>query len=86
MTLIKALTFLSFIIYCNGAPQTRTDVHGAIREILDLIPTEEVLKAVHDHLRTDEGFKTAVLYVRSKQWTDLLDTIHEKKEWLYFRK
>lgn len=56
-----------------------------MKEVMDLIPKDNITRIVEHHSKTDEGFKAAIAYMKSSEWTDLLDTIRNTREWKIFR-
>lgn len=79
-----------FVIGCIAVPtyETTTEQHPiktAMKEIMELMPTEKIFKIAEEHLLKDDEFKAAMTYMKSVEWTSLLDNIKEKTEWKEFR-
>lgn len=90
-----------FVICCNSAPQydistenkglflyvdsTENPIELAMKEIMDLVPKEKIMKIAEEHMETDPDFRAAVAYMKSPQWTNLIDTIRTKPQWVEFR-
>lgn len=93
MILIKGLPLLfTVIICCNGIipneitqKPSGTSIQTTMEEIMDLLPKENIIRVFEEHLKTDEQFKAAIVYMQSKDWTDLLDAIRDKNEWKEFK-
>lgn len=69
MFFIKAIYVVTIVIvFCNGIPYFYTStgnvVHAALNEMIDVLPKSQILK---------------ITYMTLKKWTDLIDTIREKK-------
>ncbi|XP_050518788.1 uncharacterized protein LOC126892916 [Diabrotica virgifera virgifera] len=51
-------------------------------DIVKEIPREKVTEIAKDHLQNDEGFKSAIKYMKSAEWKKLIETIKVKPEWV----
>lgn len=77
--------FVVAIICCNGSVHdTDNPVHVAFKEIMDLVPQDQIKRIAEEHLRSDEEFRAAIAYMKSNNWTEKINTLHVTTEWLQF--
>lgn len=68
----------------RNVPETelgKTDLGG----ILALLPRDKIKDIANKHLKSDEGFKAGIAYMKSKEWIDLVETIKAKPAWITFK-
>lgn len=90
MIVLKILPIICiFISYALGKTEneitTENQVALAMKEIMSLIPTEDLHKLAQEQIKTDKEFLSAILYIKSSEYTDLVDAVKSKNEWKTFR-
>ncbi|XP_068083479.1 uncharacterized protein [Anabrus simplex] len=77
-----ALVILATIGLACGSvlrPQPR-DIHQDIQDFLALIPTQEILNILFDHLANDAEFQDGVAYLQSDEFKQALTVVEGKQE------
>nr|XP_023013752.1 uncharacterized protein LOC111503631 [Leptinotarsa decemlineata] len=64
---------------------TARPISEEFKDILALIPRDQITKLAEEHLETDESFKAAVEYMQSDEWILLVETVKSKPEWKAFK-
>uniref|UniRef100_A0A6P7H9L7 Uncharacterized protein LOC114349136 n=1 Tax=Diabrotica virgifera virgifera TaxID=50390 RepID=A0A6P7H9L7_DIAVI len=54
----------------------------SVFDILKEIPKEKITEIAKDHLQNDDGFKSAIKYMKSAKWRKLIETIKVTPKWV----
>ncbi|XP_050518790.1 uncharacterized protein LOC126892917 [Diabrotica virgifera virgifera] len=54
----------------------------SVFDILKEIPKEKITEIAKDHLQNDDGFKSAIKYMKSAEWRKLIETIKVTTKWV----
>ncbi|XP_030752870.1 uncharacterized protein LOC115879943 [Sitophilus oryzae] len=68
----------------TGSPVSSASPFDPLHVLISLIPKDKVFEIERNHLEHDEGFKSAVKFLQSKNWTDLVDSVLSSKEYKMF--
>ncbi|KAJ8922120.1 hypothetical protein NQ315_004054 [Exocentrus adspersus] len=79
----------------DGAPTTTIastatteicTVPDYLKDIISVIPKDLIKNITDQHLKTDEGFRSAVKYMQTDEWKKRIQVIKEKPEWVALKK
>ncbi|XP_066148991.1 uncharacterized protein [Euwallacea fornicatus] len=68
----------------NSTKPPSTNNSSLVDQVLQVIPLDKIDEIEKNHLQTDEGFKSAVLYFQSEEWKGLVEVLAKSAEFHKF--
>ncbi|CAH0547511.1 unnamed protein product [Brassicogethes aeneus] len=81
--LIYISFFLLFGIVFSGPTTGKyASLEDEIKEVMELLPKENISEVVVSHLKTDPGFQAAIKYFKSDEWKKMEDAVKDNADWV----
>ncbi|XP_076262802.1 uncharacterized protein LOC143197893 [Rhynchophorus ferrugineus] len=84
--LVLFVTSYFLVIDAASTSTTAAPKCALFHDILKVIPADKVKEIENNHLKNDEGFRAAISYLQSSNWTDLVGQVLKTPEYKEFEK
>ncbi|XP_066257796.1 uncharacterized protein [Euwallacea similis] len=84
LTLIYASICGTRAVANTTKPSSTNPNASLMHQVLQVIPLVKIEEIENNHLQTDEGFKSAVLYLQSEEWKGLVGVVEKSAEFHRF--
>lgn len=86
LLLVVASLFVGIKAFTTGPPPPELAVgnYSLVHDVLRILPMDELEAIQEAHLKTDEGFQAAVLYLQGQEWRRLVNRVLKSPEYKKF--
>lgn len=83
---IAMCILLSGSVYSNpSSNSTEAPIQFEFAQLFSLLPVDDLKAIAKSHATNDTGFRAAIKYLQSSEWSNLLSSIKQKPEWKSFQ-